>query len=205
MARIDPGKEPLHGLNIAILVMDGFEQVELTGPREALEKAGAQTRLVSQKHGMVRGFKHVDKGDEFEVDLDFDEAESDDFDGVLLPGGVVNADQMRMIPRAQEFVRDMQRDDKPIAVICHGAWLLISAGLTKDRTLTSWPSLQDDVRNAGGRWIDRAVVQDGNLISSRKPDDLPAFNAKMIEVMAQRVRDSVRGTPDERPDIGATS
>jgi len=205
MARIDQGKEPLHGLNIAILVTDGFEQVELTGPREALEKAGAQTRLISARHGNVQAFNHVDKGDQFEVDLDFDEADPHDFDAVLLPGGVVNADQMRLIPKAQEFVRDMQRDDKPIAVICHGAWLLVSAGLTKGRTLTSWPTLQDDVRNAGGKWIDKEVVQDGNWISSRKPDDIPAFNDKMIEVMSQKVRASVRGSPDERPNVGATS
>lgn len=205
MAGIDPGKEPLHGLNIAILVTDGFEQVELTGPREALEKAGAQTRLVSVRHGNVQGFNHVDKGDQFEVDLDFDEADPHDFDAVLLPGGAVNADQMRVIPKAQEFVRDMQREDKPIAVICHGAWLLVSAGLVKGRTLTSWPSLQHDVRNAGGKWIDKEVVQDGNWISSRKPDDIPAFNDKMIEVMSQKVRASVRGSPDERPDVGATS
>lgn len=205
MAGIDPGKEPLHGLNIAIIVTDGFEQVELTGPREALEKAGAQTRLVSVRHGNVQGFNHVDKGDQFEVDLDFDEADSHDFDAVLLPGGAVNADRIRVIPKAQEFVRDMQREDKPIAVICHGAWLLVSAGLVKGRTLTSWPSLQDDVRNAGGKWIDKEVVQDGNWISSRKPDDIAAFNDKMIEVMSQRVRASVRGSPDERPDVGATS
>jgi protease I len=205
MVRIDGGEELLHGFHVAILALDGFEQVELTGPREALEKAGAETRLISARHGKVQGFNHVDKADTFEVNLDLSEADPNDFDAVLLPGGVVNADQLRVLPKAQEFVRGMQARDKPIAVICHGAWLLVSAGLAKDRTLTSWPSLQDDIRNAGGNWIDKEVVEDANWISSRKPDDIPAFNDKMIEVMSKKVQSSVRGTADERPDVGTTS
>ncbi|MDB5822937.1 MAG: type 1 glutamine amidotransferase [Herminiimonas sp.] len=205
MARIDGKEELLHGFNVAILAVDGFEQAELTGPREALERAGAQTRLISAKHGKVQGFNHVDKADQFDVNLDFNEADPNDFDAVLLPGGVVNADQLRVIPKAQEFVRGMQAQDKPVAVICHGAWLLVSAGLAKDRTLTSWPSLQDDIRNAGGKWVDQEVVEDGNWISSRKPADIPAFNEKMIAAMSRKVQSSVRGTADERPDVGATS
>jgi protease I len=205
MARIDPREESLHGFHVAILALDGFEQVELTGPREALQRAGAETRLISARHGKVQGFNHVDKADQFEVNLDLNEADPNDFDAVLLPGGVVNADQLRVIPQAQEFVRGMQSRGKPIAVICHGAWLLVSAGLAKDRTLTSWPSLQDDIRNAGGTWIDQEVVEDGNWISSRKPDDIPAFNDRMIEVMSRKVQASARGTADERPDVGATS
>jgi protease I len=205
MARIEQKEEPLHGFHVAILALDGFEQVELTGPREALEKAGAETRLISAKRGKVQGFNHVDKADEFDVNLDLNEADANDFDALLLPGGVVNADQLRVMPKAQEFVRGMQARDKPIAVICHGAWLLVSAGLAKNRTLTSWPSLQDDIQNAGGNWIDKEVVEDGNWVSSRKPDDIPAFNDKMIEVMSKKVQSSVRGSADERPEVGATS
>jgi protease I len=188
----------LHGLSIAILVTDGFEQVELTGPREALEREGAATHILSAKPGKVRGFNHDEKADEFEVAKTFDQASAADFDGVLLPGGVMNGDQIRMIPEARQFVEAINRDGKPIAVICHGGWLLVSAGLAKGRTMTSWPSLQDDIRNAGGNWVDQEVVQDGNLVSSRKPGDIPAFNQKFMEALSQRVLNSVRGTPDEK-------
>ena len=188
----------LGGLSVAILVTDGFEQVELTGPREALEREGAAAHILSAKPGKVRGFKHDEKADEFDVAKTFDGAAPADFDAVLLPGGVMNGDTIRMIPEARRFVEAMQADGKPIAVICHGGWLLVSTGLVKGRTMTSWPSLQDDIRNAGGNWVDQEVVVDGNMVSSRKPDDIPAFNRAFIEALGERVSASVRGTPDEK-------
>ena len=174
----------LSGMKVAILVTDGFEQIELTKPREALEGEGASTLIVSNKSGKVLGLNHIDRADEFSVDATFAEARPEDFDAVLLPGGVVNADALRIVPEAQRFVQKIAEDGKPIAVICHGAWLLVSAGLVRDRTLTSWPTLKDDIRNAGGTWIDRQVYINGRLVSSRKPADIPAFNAQMIEVFA---------------------
>ncbi|OGB25138.1 MAG: protease [Burkholderiales bacterium RIFCSPLOWO2_02_FULL_57_36] len=201
MAQSD-NEQLIGGINVAILVTDGFEQVELTGPREALENAGAATRIVSSRHGKVQGFNHDVKADQFDVDLTFDEAASEEFDAVLLPGGALNSDRIRAIPEAQRIVQGMQEDGKPIAAICHGAWLLVSAGLVKDRTMTSWPTLQDDIRNAGGHWVDQQVVVDGNLISSRKPDDIPAFNQAVIDLLAQRVNASVHGTLDQQTGIG---
>jgi protease I len=198
-------EQAISGINIAILVTHGFEQVELTGPREALEQAGASNRIISDKHGKVQGFNHDEKADKFDVDLVFDEADPQDFDAVLLPGGVFNSDNIRMIPGAQRFVQGMQKEGKPIAVICHGGWLLVSAGLVKGRTMTSWPSLQDDIRNAGGNWVDQEVQVDGNLVSSRKPADIPAFNQKVIEVLAQRVQKNVRGKEDEQIGVGPGS
>ncbi|MGZ3254587.1 MAG: type 1 glutamine amidotransferase domain-containing protein [Burkholderiaceae bacterium] len=195
----------LGGMRVAILVTDGFEQPEFTGPRDALEQAGASVTVVSNKLGKVQGFNHVDKGDQFDVDLTFDEVDHKDFDAVVLPGGVVNSDQIRMIPQAQQIVKGMQQDGKPIAVICHGAWLLVSSGLVKGRTLTSWPTLQDDIRNAGGTWVDQEVVNDRNWVSSRKPADIPAFNEKMIEVIEQRFDSSTRGTRDEQRGVGPSS
>ncbi|MGZ3159343.1 MAG: type 1 glutamine amidotransferase domain-containing protein [Burkholderiaceae bacterium] len=195
----------LGGMRVAILVTDGFEQPEFTGPRDALEQAGASVTVVSNKLGKVQGFNHVDKGDQFDVDLTFDEVDHKDFDAVVLPGGVVNSDQIRMIPQAQQIVKGMQLDGKPIAVICHGAWLLVSSGLVKGRTLTSWPTLQDDIRNAGGTWVDQEVVNDRNWVSSRKPADIPAFNEKMIEVIEQRFDSSTRGTRDEQRGVGPSS
>jgi protease I len=189
----------LNGMNIAILVTDDFEQVEMTEPRQALEEAGANPKIISSKRGKVQGFNHDVKADQFEVDLTFDEAEPDDFDAVLLPGGAINADQIRIIPQAQQFVRRMQEEGKPIAVICHAPWLLVSAGLVQGRTLTSWPSIQDDIRNAGGTWVDQEVVVDENWVSSRKPADIPAFNDKMLGLLSERFSASVRGTPDEQP------
>jgi protease I len=194
----------LGGMNVAILVTDGFEQVEFTEPRKALEQQGAITKVVSNKHGKVQGFNHHDKGDQFDVDLIFDQLDSLDFDAVLLPGGVINGDQIRMIPQAQEFVRALDEANKPIAVICHGPWLLVSAGVADEHTLTSWPSLQDDIRNAGGTWVDREVVVDGNLISSRKPDDIPAFNKAMVDKFFEHRIGSARGTRDENSGIGIT-
>ncbi|MCC6327868.1 MAG: type 1 glutamine amidotransferase [Acidobacteria bacterium] len=175
----------LEGLNVAILVADGFEQQELTGPRKALEDAGAATKIVSPMEGSVQGWNHFEKGDEFTVDVPLAEANADNFDALLLPGGVVNPDQLRIDPEAVNFVREFFRKDKPVAAICHGPWTLIEAGVVQGRKLTSWPSLKTDLVNAGAQWIDEEVVVDNGLVSSRKPDDIPAFNNKMIEEFAE--------------------
>lgn len=175
----------LKDLNVAILATDGFEQVELTGPRHSLQAEGARTVLISARTDPILGMHHDKPGDRFPVDLTFLQAATEPgvFDALLLPGGVVNADEIRMQPKAQEFVRAMFDAGKPVAVICHGAWLLISAGVVKGRKMTSWPSLQDDLRNAGAEWVDEEVVVDGKLVSSRKPDDIPVFNRAFIEVL----------------------
>jgi protease I len=172
-------------MKVAILVTDNFEQVEMTKPREALESAGAQTMIVSEKRGMVQGVNHDRKADQFPVDATFDEVNPQDVDAVLLPGGAWNADQIRIIPGAQRIVKSVEGSAKPIAVICHGPWLLVSAGLVQGRTLTSWPTLQDDIRNAGGTWVNKEAQLDRNWVSSRKPDDIPAFNVHMIQLFAQ--------------------
>jgi protease I len=171
----------LDGMRVAILVTDNFEQVELTGPRDALDAEGAVCTIVSDKPGRVQGMNHLDKAEQFDVGA----LRASDFDAVLLPGGAINADRLRAIPQAQAFVRKIAQDGKPIAVICHGAWLLASAGLVGGRTLTSWPTLQDDLRNAGARWTDEEVVVDGNWVSSRKPSDIPAFNREMLALFAE--------------------
>ncbi|MFM0204561.1 type 1 glutamine amidotransferase [Paraburkholderia fungorum] len=176
----------LNGYKVAILAVDGFEQAELLEPQRALTEAGATVHVISAKPGKIQGFKHVDKGDAVEVDSTFDKTTSADYDAVVLPGGVVNGDAIRLLPQAQAFVKSANDARKPIAVICHGGWLPVSAGIIKGRTLTSWPSLQDDIRNAGGTWVDREVVEDGNLITSRKPDDLPAFNKALIAQLSKR-------------------
>lgn len=176
----------LTGCKVAILAVDGFEQAELVEPKRALAEAGATVHIISAKAGKIQGFKHVDKGDAIDVDSTFDQARPDDYDAVVLPGGVVNGDAIRLLPQAQAFVKAADAARKPIAVICHGAWLPVSAGIIKGRTVTSWPSLQDDIRNAGGTWLDREVVEDGNLITSRKPDDLPAFNKTLIAQLSKR-------------------
>ena len=173
----------LDGLKIAVLAVDGFEQAELVEPKRALAEAGATVHVISQKPGKIQGFKHVEKGDTVDVDSTFDKATADDYDAVVLPGGVVNGDAIRLLPQAQAFVKAADSAKKPIAVICHGTWLPVSAGIIKGRTVTSWPSLQDDIRNAGGTWVDQEVQIDGNLITSRKPDDLPAFNKALIEAL----------------------
>ncbi|MCO5397004.1 type 1 glutamine amidotransferase domain-containing protein [Ralstonia soli] len=175
----------LHDMRIAILVHDLFEQAELASPKQALEAAGATTAVIAPKAGSVTGLHHDTKADKFKVDLVLDYARADDFHGLVLPGGVFNADALRMVPAAQAFVKAFEQAQKPIAVICHGPWLMVSAGLVRGRTLTSWPSLQDDIRNAGGTWVDQEVVTDRNWVSSRKPDDLPAFNRTFIELLAQ--------------------
>lgn len=177
----------LCGKRIAILVSDGFEQVEMTQPREAFESAGAKTTLVSPNKDKVQANKHADPGDTFPVDLELSQAKADDYDALLLPGGVRNPDTLRTIPEAVAFVRAFVDADKPIAAICHGPWTLVEADAVRGKTLTSWPSLKTDIRNAGGRWEDREVIRDGTLVTSRKPDDIPAFNREAIELFASAV------------------
>lgn len=175
----------LNGKRVAILCTDGFEQVEMTSPREALDKAGAKTVLIAPHDGEVQGFKHHDKAEKFKVDRTLDGCDPAEFDAVMLPGGVINADALRIDKRAQQFVQAIDRAGKPIAVICHGGWLLISAGLVKGHTITTWPTLQDDMRNAGAQWVDRECVRDRNWVSSRKPDDLPVFDREMVELFGE--------------------
>jgi len=189
-------------MKVAILVSDGFEQVELTGPRDALQRHGYATAIVSPKPGKVQGFRHHDKGEQFEVDLPLAQASAQDFDAVLLPGGVINGDQLRTIPEALRFVRDMDDDGKPIFVICHGGWTLVSAGLVDGRTMTSWPTLRDDIINAGGDWVDSEAVVDGNWVSSRKPDDIPAFNQKMLDLLQQKQAGTLQGRRGDQRGIG---
>ena len=174
----------LHGKRIAFLLTDGFEQVELTGPRKALEEAGAKTEIVAPGKSQIQGMNHNDKGEKFKVDIALDSADPSVFDGLVLPGGVVNADELRTYPGAVRFVKAFFDKHKPVAAICHAPWILIEAGVVTGRSLTSWPSLQTDIRNAGGKWVDREVVQDGELTTSRKPDDIPAFNRKVLEAFA---------------------
>ncbi len=189
-------------MKVAILVSDGFEQVEMTAPRDALQHQGYTTVIVSPKPGKVQGFRHHDKGEQFEVDLPLAQASAQDFDAVLLPGGVINGDQLRTVPEALRFVRDMDEDGKPVFVICHGGWILVSAGLVDGRTMTSWPTLRDDIINAGGDWVDSEAVVDGNWVSSRKPDDLPAFNQKMLDLLQQKQAGTLQGRRGDQRGIG---
>ena len=181
-------EKQLSGLKVAAICTDGVEQVELLEPRKALENAGAQVVVVAPKAGKIQGFKHHDKADQIPADLTLDQADPADFDAVLLPGGVINGDALRIEKKAQEIVRQVDQRGNPIAVICHGPWLLVSAGLTRGHTMTSWPTLQDDIRNSGATWEDREVIRDRNWISSRKPDDIPAFNREMINLFAQALQ-----------------
>jgi protease I len=171
----------LEGKKVAILVADGFEQVEMTKPREALQDAGAETKIVSPKSGQIQGMNHADKGDKFDVDLTLGEARPEEFDALMIPGGLMNPDELRSTPEALEFTQHFFREGKPVAAICHGPWVLIDAGVVRGRTLTSWPAIKTDVKNAGGNWVNEEVVVDNGLVTSRKPDDIPAFNKKMIE------------------------
>jgi protease I len=175
----------LDGKKIAILATDGVEQVELTEPRKALEEAGARTELVSLKPGEILGFNHLDHGDRLPVDRTVKDASPGDYDAVLVPGGVANGDFLRADEDAVRFVAAFAGDGKPIASICHGPWILVETGIVKGRTVTSWPSLKTDIRNAGGTWVDEEVHVDQGLVTSRKPDDIPAFNAKVIEEFAE--------------------
>ncbi len=175
----------LDGKKVAILVASGFEQVEMTKPREALKEAGAEVKIVSTKAGQIQGMNHADKGDKFDVDLTLDEARPGNFDALMIPGGLMNPDELRSTPAATEFARHFFDAGKPVAAICHGPWVLIDADVVRGHTLTSWPAIQTDVKNAGGNWIDEEVVVDNGLVTSRKPDDIPAFNEKMIEEFAE--------------------
>lgn len=175
----------LQGKKVAILVENGFEQVELTSPKQALEEAGAQTQIISPQRDQVKAWQHTEWGDTFPVDVPIENANASDYDALLLPGGVMNPDKLRMNKQAVQFVRDFFEQKKPVASICHGPWTLIEANVVRGRKLTSYPSLQTDLKNAGATWVDQEVVVDQGLVTSRNPDDLPAFNRKLIEEVAE--------------------
>jgi protease I len=182
--------DTLDGLKVAILITDGFEQVEMTEPRKALDQAGAQTSIVSPKEGQVKAWKFTEWGDEFPVDVPLSGARPEEFGALLLPGGVINPDKLRMLPEAVAFTKTFFDAGKPVASICHGPWTIIETGAARGRHLTSWPSLQTDLRNAGADWVDQQVVVDRGLVTSRKPDDIPAFNPEMIKLFAGARRQS---------------
>ena len=177
--------DKLQGKRVAFLATDMVEQVELTEPWQAVKDEGAQVELVSLEEGKIQGFNHYDKADTFKVDRTVEEAQADDYDALVIPGGVGNPDTMRTDENAVQLVRDFFEQGKPVGVICHGPWMLVEAGVVRGRKVTSWPSLQTDIRNAGGNWVDEEVVVDQGLVTSRKPDDLPAFNKKIIEEFAE--------------------
>jgi protease I len=184
-------KANLNGKKIAILATDGVEAIELTEPKKALERAGAAVHVISIKPGQIRGYNHAEPGPAIPVDKTFGQAKAADYDNLVLPGGVANPDRLRTHPEAVKFVKSFVDSGKPVAAICHGPWMLIEAGAVEGRTLTSWPSLKTDIANAGGRWVDREVVEDGGLITSRNPEDIPAFNRVILEEFA-------KGTPMRR-------
>lgn len=175
----------LNGLKIAILVSNGFEQSEMTEPKQALEKAGAEVLIVSPEEGNVKGWKHTDWGDKFKVDVELKKANPEKFDALVLPGGVMNPDTLRNTKEAISFIKSFVDNEKPIAAICHGPWPLINADAVQGKTLTSWSSLKQDLLNAGANWVDKEVVKDGKLVTSRNPDDLPAFNREMINLFSE--------------------
>jgi protease I len=178
----------LNGKKIAILVTDGFEQVELTEPKQALEQAGGTAHIVSPKSDQVKGWNHTEWGDQFPVDVKLDQADPDQYDALLLPGGVMNPDKLRRNEQALRFVRAFFDAGKPVAAICHGPWTLIDAGVVKGRKMTSYETIQTDLKNAGAEWVDQEVVVDRGLVTSRKPDDIPAFDQQMIEAFASGQR-----------------
>ena len=177
--------QKLKGKTVAILAADMFERVELEEPRQALEDAGAETEIVSIEAGEIQGFDHFDPAAKVKVDKTVEEVSADDYDALLVPGGVGNPDLLRGDENAVAFVRELHEAGKPMAVICHGPWMLVESGVVRGKRLTSWPTLETDIRNAGGEWVDEEVVVDGTIVTSRKPDDIPAFNAKMIEEFAE--------------------
>jgi protease I len=179
--------DELKGKRIAFLQTEGVEQAELEQPLRAVRDAGAEVDLIDLRAGETQAFNHLDKGDRFPVDRTVSEASADDYDGLVLPGGVANPDRLRTDPDAVRFVRDVVQSGKPVGVICHGPWTLVEAGVLRGRTITSWPSLRTDVENAGGTWVDEEVHVDRGIVSSRKPDDLPAFCAKVVEELAEGV------------------
>jgi len=190
--------QQLNGKRVAILVADGFEQVELTGPKQALELAGATTQIVSPAKGQVKGWNHTEWGEQFPVDLPLEQARPDDFDALLLPGGVMNPDKLRANKQAVQFVKSFFDAGKPIAAICHGPWTLIEADAVRGRKMTSYASIQTDLKNAGANWVDQEVVSDQGIVTSRKPDDIPAFNLKMIEEFAEGGHDRQRAVGGAR-------
>jgi len=196
-------QQKLSGLRVAILVTNDFEQVEMTEPKKALEQAGAKPVIISEEAGEVYGMNHDVKADKFKVDMTLDQARPDDFDAVLLPGGALNADKLRVNPKAQEFVRRMDQAGKPFAIICHAPWLLVSAGLTKGRTMTSYYTIQDDIRNAGAKWQDQEMVRDRNWVTSRSPQDLPAFNKGMVTLFGEN-RSQSGSTGAYQPETAST-
>ena len=175
----------LNGLRVAVMVMDGFEESELTEPVLALKEAGAKVDIISAKHGEVQGFRHHDKGLRVGVDRTFDEIAPEEYDAIMLPGGALNADTTRMEPKVREMIRTFNEAGKPIAAICHAPWELISAGVLRGRRLTSYYTIQDDIRNAGGEWVNQECVVDDNLVTSRQPSDLPTFNREMLALFAR--------------------
>jgi protease I len=182
--------QSLDGLKVAILATDGFEQSELLEPRKALDAAGADTQVISPKDGTLRGWNHKEWGREVAVDQALEGADPEEYDALLLPGGVMNPDTLRTVPAAVAFVKAFFDAKKPVAAICHGPWTIVEAGSAKGYKMTSWPSLQTDIRNAGGEWVDQEVVVDDNLVTSRKPDDLAAFNRETVKLFGQsRVQD----------------
>ncbi len=184
--------DELKGKKVAILATKGFEQAELTVPKRALEEAGAETFVVSPESGRIRGWDMTDWGRSVRVDLPLHEADADEFDALMLPGGVMNPDHLRMNPKAVEFVKQFFTEGKPVGAICHAPWMLVEAGVVRGRTLTSWPSVKTDLTNAGAHWVDREVVVDNGLVTSRKPDDLPAFCPKLIDEIKQVASHALR-------------
>ena len=180
----------LEGMRVAIVVTDDFEQIELTAPRRALRDSGAEALIVAPKTGQLQGMNHDEKADLFDVDLVLKDTDPEDFDALMLPGGVINADQLRIVPEAQVFARKIDQAGKPIAVICHGPWLLVSARLVCGRRMTSYHTIQDDLRNAGAQWEDLEVVRDRNWVSSRQPADIPAFNREMVTLFAEHRKEA---------------
>jgi protease I len=182
----------LRNKRVAVLAENGFEQSELVEPKKALEQAGAKVEIISPQAGTIKGWKNGNWADEIKVDRRLEEARAEEYDALLLPGGVMNPDKLRMNQKAVQFVKAFVDAGKPIAAICHGPWPLIEAGGVRGRKMTSWPSLQTDLRNAGATWVDQECVVDSGLVTSRKPDDLPAFNRKMIEEIAEGRHDTAR-------------
>jgi protease I len=197
-------EKALYGKRVAILVTDGFEQAELLEPRKALDDAGATAQVISPAIDKVKGWNHTNWGNEIPVDVSLDSARAEDYHALLLPGGVMNPDRLRMNPKAVDFVKHFTDAGKPVAAICHGPWTLIEAGAVRGRTLTSWPSLKTDLRNAGANWVDHEVVADGSLVTSRKPDDIPAFNRAMLRLFTES-RSEPRKTDNERDPLRKTA
>jgi protease I len=177
--------DKLQGKRVAFLATDMVEQVELTEPWQALRDAGAEVELISLEEDEIQGFNHYEKADTFKVDRTVEEAQADDYDALVIPGGVGNPDTMRTDENAVQLVRAFFEQGKPVGAICHGPWMLVEAGVVRDRKVTSWPSLETDIRNAGGNWVDKEVVVDDGLVTSRKPDDIPTFNEKLVEEFAE--------------------